>query len=280
MSIKRVEIAASPCPNDVFILSGLILNKVLTSFEYSFKFADIETLNELALKKAFPVIKVSFALYPEVYPDYQILSCGSALGFGVGPLLVSRKEIKELNFADFKVGIPGRYTTAYFLFKFFYPKEIQKIFLPYYEIIPALLRGDIDLGVLIHEGRFVYAKYGLFLVQDLGTYWEERVNAPLPLGGFLVKRDFPEDKKNRILQDLRRSLKYAWAKKDEVYPLLKKYAQELSQEVIFNHIQTYVNSYTLKLEGEALKGIKVFFETLNFKEDPENFIWENKDGIS
>ncbi len=277
---ERVEITASPCPNDVFILSGLILHKVLTPWEYSIRLADIETLNHWALQGAFPVIKASFALYPEIHSRYQILSCGSALGFGVGPLLVSRKELKGPDLENLKVGIPGKYTTAHFLFNFFYPEGCQKVFLGYHEIIPALLRGHIDLGVLIHEGRFVYSTYGLFLVQDLGALWEEKVKAPLPLGGFFIQRDLKEEKKNKILQDLRKSLDYAWKNSTEVYPLLKTHAQELSEEVISQHVKTYVNPFTFKLEGEAIRALKVFFEVLGIKEDPENFIWETGDGIS
>lgn len=277
---ERVEIAASPCPNDVFILSGLILHRVSTPLEYSIKLADIETLNHWALKGAFPVIKVSFALYPELYSRYQILSCGSALGFGVGPLLVSRMETQGLDLENLKVGIPGKYTTAHFLFNYFYPEGCQKVFLRYHKIIPALLKGHIDLGVLIHEGRFVYSNYGLFLVQDLGALWEEKVKAPLPLGGFLIQRELEEEKKNKILQDLRRSLDYAWKNTEEVYPLMKTHAQELRSEVIFQHVKTYVNPFTFKLEGEALRALKVFFEVLGIKEDPENFIWESGDGIS
>lgn len=275
-----MEIILSPCPNDVFILSGLILKKIPTTLNLSFHFADIQTLNELLLQKKYPIIKASFAIYPEVYKEYQILGIGSALGYGVGPILVSKMFSKEMNFTGYKVALPGKYTTAHFLWNYFYKFEVEKVFLSYEAIIPALLEGKVDLGILIHEGRFVYEKYGLYLISDLGDLWEKRHHCPLPLGGFFIKRNLPEAIKKEIYTSFRRSLDYAWAHQDEVFPLLKQYAQELDREVIFKHIETYVNQYTYKLNDEAKKGLSIFFESLGLEDVLEAYIWEVKDGIS
>ncbi len=276
MSSERVEIAASPCPNDVFILSGLLEKKILTPFEITFKFADIETLNELALRKEIPVIKASFAIYPHICEDYEILSCGSALGFGVGPILISRDEFSdERDLQGRKIALPGKFTTANFLYDFFFNGKGEKIFLPYHEIIPALLERKADFGVLIHEGRFVYEKYGLKLVCDLGELWEKKTTAPLPLGGFFIKRGLSDNLKKEILKVLRKSLQYAWEHREEVYPLLKQYAQELEKEVIFKHVETYVNRFTFRLEGEALYGLKIFMEFLGLRGGIKKFIWES-----
>jgi len=274
MSNQRVEVALSPCPNDVFILSGLLEKKIATPLEFSFHFADIETLNALALKGEVPVIKTSFALYPRLFETYEILSCGSALGFGVGPLLVSKRPLKENDFSGLKVAIPGRYTTANFLYDFFFEGKGEKLYLPYHEIVPALLEEKADLGVLIHEGRFVYEKYGLVLIADLGELWEKKTGAPLPLGGFLVKRELPRKTKLEILRAFRDSLIYGLAHKEEVYPLLKRYAQELEREVIYRHVETFVNNYTFRLEGKALQGLSIFFDFLGLKEAPTKFIFE------
>lgn len=275
-----MEIVLSPCPNDVFILSGLILKKIPTSLNISFQFADIETLNELLLQKKYPIIKASFAVYPEVYKEYQILGVGSALGYGVGPILVSKYIHKDMDFTGLKVALPGKHTTAHFLWNYFYKFEVEKIFLTYDAIIPALLEGKADLGILIHEGRFVYEKYGLYLISDLGALWEKKHKALLPLGGFFIKRKISEETKNEIYALFKKSLDYAWANKEEVYMLLEKYAQELDREVIFRHIATYVNKYTYELEDEAKKGLKIFFETFGMRDPLEHYIWEVKNGIS
>lgn len=275
MPFERVEIAASPCPNDVFILSGFLENKIQPPFEITFTFADIETLNELALEGKYPVVKASFAIYPLICEDYQILSCGSALGFGVGPILISREDIKpDEDFSEKRIALPGKHTTAHFLYDFFFYGKGKKMFLFYHEVIPALLDKKADLGVLIHEGRFVYQKYGLKLISDLGELWERKTEAPLPLGGFFIKRNLSDEMKKEILRCLRKSLQYAWEHKEEVYPLLKKYAQELDKEVIFRHVETYVNRFTLRLEEEALEGLKIFMNFFGLKGDIQKFIWE------
>ena len=279
MLSKRVEIATSPCPNDVFLLSGLILKRIPTSLNLEFHFADIETLNNLALSKSYPVIKASFALYPRIEETYQILACGSAMGYGVGPLLVSRKKANLAESSCLKVALPGRFTTAHFLFDHFYPHLTERIFLPYHQIIPALIKGEADLGVLIHEGRFVFAQYGLTLVADLGKLWEEKTKVPLPLGSFFIKRDYPPHLKGEILSLFRKSLDFAWEHKEELYPLLKKYAQELEREVIFSHVETYVNNYTYRLEGKALEGLRIFLKHLGLAFDPQLHLWECEDGI-
>ncbi|MFN3921890.1 MAG: 1,4-dihydroxy-6-naphthoate synthase [Caldimicrobium sp.] len=280
MHPTRLEIALSPCPNDVFFLSGLILKKILSPFALSFHFADIESLNEAILKKEFPVIKASFAVYPEVFEDYEILGAGAALGFGVGPILVSNTHLKE-NFLGLKIAIPGKYTTAHFLWNLFFGTAyVEKIFIPYNEIIPALKARKVDLGILIHEGRFVYEKYGLFKISDLGELWEKKTHLPLPLGGFFIKRDLPKDIKRTILKLFRKSLEYALQHQEEIYPLLKQYAQEMDRETLFRHVKTFVNEYTYKLEGEGLEALKVFLKFLGLKGNISEFLWEEEDGIS
>ncbi len=277
MSSERVEIALSPCPNDVFILAGLLLNKVTSSLSYSFTFKDIENLNELALSKSFSVIKASFALYPQITESYQVLSTGAALGFGIGPLLV-KKANQNSKAEEIIVGIPGKYTTAHFLFKLFYKGSYKKAFLPYFEIIPALLREEITWGILIHEGRFIFEKYGLSLITDLGVIWEEKLKVPRPLGGFFIKRNLPEDLKNTILRDFRKSLKWAKENKEATLPILKQYAQELDPAIIFKHVETYVNHYTFRLEKEALEGLKKFLDIENYSWNPKKDLWEISNG--
>ncbi len=281
MHSERLEIALSPCPNDVFLVAGLILKKVPHSLDLTFHFVDIETLNEFLLEKKFPVIKGSFAVYSEILRDYEILGVGSALGFGVGPILVAKESHRGGDFSGLKIALPGRHTTAHFLWNYFYgDAKVEKLFLPFNEIIPALLEGKADLGILIHEGRFVYQKYQLTLVSDLGALWERETKAPLPLGGFFIKRELPRPLKNEILKLFRQSLNYALSHREEVYPLLKEYAQELDKEVIFKHIDTYVNPFTYRLEGEGLRGLEIFLKALGLKEALSNYLWEEENGIA
>lgn len=275
---QRVEIALSFCPNDVFILSGLILEKIKSTLSLEFLFADIERLNNWALEARFPVIKTSFALYPHLATHYEILGCGTAMGFGVGPILVSLEE--DLELSSKKVALPGKFTTANFLMELFFSQSYERVYLPYQEIIPSLLAKKVDFGVLIHEGRFVYQRYGLNLLADLGILWESKTGLPLPLGGFLIRRDLTRELKDEVLKLFRESLKYSQDHREEVYPLLKKYAQELDWDIIFKHVNTFVNDYTYRLKDEALAGLRVFFSHLGFQFNTEEHLWESENGVS
>ncbi len=273
MHNKKLEIALSPCPNDVFIVSGLLLKKINAPYELSFYFEDIETLNNLALKSAFPVIKTSFAIWNLIYSEYELLPVGSALGFGVGPLLVGIKPYNMEDFSHLKIAIPGEHTTAHFLFNFFYQDKIEKVFTRYDKVIPLLIEEEVQLGILIHEGRFVYSKYNFYKIADLGEFWENTTKAPLPLGGFFVKRNLPEKMKEEITELLRLSLEWANKNWKEVLPLLKHYAQELDEDTIKRHVETYVNEYTYELKNSALKGLTILKDFLKIKESLQELIW-------
>ncbi len=272
MYSPKLEIALSPCPNDVFIVAALMLKKVFTFLDLIFILEDIETLNQLALKNKVPVIKASFAIWKNLYQNYQLLEVGCALGFGVGPVLVGTRNYWLEEFPYLKIGIPGVHTTAHFLFNFFYPGYIKKIFLPYHQIIPALIKKEIDLGILIHESRFVFSEYNLTFILDLGKFWEDKTGAPVPLGGFFIKRDLPLEIKIEILRLFKRSLLWAKEHEKEVFPLLKKYAQEIKEEVIKTHLITYVNENTIKLKDEGYKALRVLTQFLNIEEELNNLI--------
>ncbi|MDW8136649.1 MAG: 1,4-dihydroxy-6-naphthoate synthase [Thermodesulfobacterium sp.] len=276
MHNPRLEVALSPCPNDVYIFSALLLKKIPTFLDLKFVLEDIETLNQLAKKEKMDVIKASLAIWNDLYQNYQLLEIGCALGFGVGPILVGRKKFSLEEFPYLKIGIPGINTTAHFLFNFFYSGTIQKVFLPYHEIIPALLEKTIDLGILIHEGRFIFSKYNLCFIVDLGKVWESENKVPVPLGGFFIKRSLNYEVKKEILRVFRASL--FWAQKNEelIFPLLQTYAQEMQKEVIKKHIETYVNENTFKLKDEGKKALKVLAQLLGIKEDLKNLILEEE----
>jgi 1,4-dihydroxy-6-naphthoate synthase len=273
MLSEKLEIALSPCPNDVFIVSGIILKKIKSPFEVNFYFEDIETLNNLAIKRVFPIIKASFAIWNFIFSDYELLPVGSALGFGVGPLLVGLKSYSIEDFSKLKIAIPGKYTTAHMLFNFYYQDKIEKIFVKYDQVIPFLLEGKTELGILIHEGRFLYYKYGLHKILDLGEYWEKITKAPLPLGGFFIKKALSKKIKNEIVNLFRKSINWAKNNWGEVFPLLKNYAQEMEEEIIKKHVDTYVNEYTYELKDFALEGLTILKDFLNIKKSLKDLIW-------
>jgi 1,4-dihydroxy-6-naphthoate synthase len=273
MLSEKLEIALSPCPNDVFIVSGIILKKIKSPFEVNFYFEDIETLNNLAIKRVFPIIKASFAIWNFIFSDYELLPVGSALGFGVGPLLVGLKSYSIEDFSKLKIAIPGKHTTAHMLFNFYYPNKIEKIFVKYDQVIPFLLEGKTELGILIHEGRFLYYKYGLHKILDLGEYWEKITKAPLPLGGFFIKKALSKKIKNEIVNLFRKSINWAKNNWEEVFPLLKSHAQEMEEEIIKKHVDTYVNEYTYELKDFALEGLTILKEFLNIKKSLKDLIW-------
>jgi len=261
--IPSIEIALSPCPNDVFIVSGLILKTIEVPLKINFLFADIETLNNLILDKKIPLIKASFAIWDKVRTEYQVFPVGAALGFGVGPLIVGIKPYSLQEIKDLTIAIPGKHTTAHFIFDLFCKTTIsyinlKKIFVRYDEIIPLLVEKKVELGLLIHEGRFVYKTYGLYKIQDLGEFWEKTYNLPLPLGGFFIKRTLPEKLKLLLAEAFKESILWANKNWEKVLPLLKDYAQELKDEVIKAHIETYVTNYSLYLTGEALHAVVLF----------------------
>jgi len=273
VACKELKIAVSPCPNDIFTISGLLLNKVSSYFCFRFYFEDVETLNKWAIEKDFDIIKTSFGVWNKIYKKYELLPVGSALGFGIGPLLVGWKDFSPSEFTSLKIAIPGENTTAHYLFNFFYSGNIKKIFTRYDEIIPLLVKKICDLGILIHEGRFVYQKYSLKVIIDLGSFWEKKTGTPVPLGGYFVNRKLSSDIKKNIVEVLRNSLKWAKNSWQEVFPLLKKHAQELEEKIIKKHVETYVNKYTFELKNDALKSLKVFAKLTGIKDNLEKLIF-------
>jgi 1,4-dihydroxy-6-naphthoate synthase len=244
----ELSIGISPCPNDTFIFEALMSQK-LTDNDISFKFVleDVETLNEMALRQELDITKLSFRAYFEVRRDYIIMSSGSALGFGCGPLLISKSPMTLQDLAGKVIAVPGRWTTANFLLDFALKESIEKEFLVFSEIENAVLSGKCDAGVIIHENRFTYQDKGLHLVQDLGQLWEEKTNSPIPLGGIAIKRNISIEIQKRAEKLIRKSLRMAFDNPEDTMPLVSRYSQEMSQEVMKSHIQLYVNEFSLDL---------------------------------
>ena len=255
-----LKVGLSPCPNDTFIFGPLIQGYVKASFPYEFVLEDVEALNLRALEGLFPVTKLSFGVLPETLDTYELLPTGAALGYGCGPLLVAKSP--QLDLTGARVAVPGLHTTAYLLLRFYAGEVKEIIALRYDEIIPALKNGKADAGLLIHEGRFVYRRHGLYALVDLGKWWEEKTGLPLPLGGIFVRRNLPPKTKTLILEDLRASLHFARENLSRIWDFICQHARELQPEIIQKHIETFVNRFTFELGQEGREAIMAFVNLL------------------
>lgn len=250
-----LRVAISPCPNDTFIFEHLYLHPQLGEHTLNFEFEDIETLNFKAQHQKADIVKMSYAQYFDIADHYQLLESGSALGFGVGPLLVTRFHEENIPLEDLKVAIPGMHTTAHFLLRFTFPEIIDKMVMPFHQIEEAVLNGSCDAGLLIHENRFTYAQKGLHLIMDLGQYWEEKTHLPIPLGGIAIRRSLPDELKIQVESAIRNSIKKAQLRSEPITPFIASHAQEMDHEVMKKHIQLYVNDYSLQIGEIGKAGI-------------------------
>jgi 1,4-dihydroxy-6-naphthoate synthase len=263
----KLTLGFSPCPNDTFIFDALIHYKIDTeglSFEVSFD--DVETLNQKAMRGELDITKLSFHAFAYVIEKYALLHAGSALGFGVGPLLICREDraaaieaqLKAGNH-DFNVGIPGKYTTANFLLGIAYPNLTDKKEMVFSEIEDALIDGQIDLGLIIHENRFTYQDKGLHKIVDLGNYWEQLTGCAIPLGGIVINRNLSLDIQQKINRLIRKSVEFAFANPKSGIDFIRQHAQEMDEAVMYKHIELYVNQYSIDLGVEGRKAIDTLF---------------------
>jgi 1,4-dihydroxy-6-naphthoate synthase len=254
--MPRLILAYSPCPNDTFIFGAIAEQRIAAApLQFDIQLADIQELNVIARKGQADIVKVSFLAYFFLKENYELLPCGSALGKGCGPLLIARPGFNPAQIERARVGIPGLDTTAHFLLHYYNPNIKNKKVLRFDTIIPALLQGTIDLGVIIHESRFIYSSYGLVLVADLGAHWEKTTHLPIPLGGIVIKKALPQEIKTAFTRLLSQSIAYAFENPTTLKPYIQSLAQELEEDVINAHIQLYVNEYTCNLGEEGLASL-------------------------
>ena len=259
----KLSLAFSPCPNDCFMFDAIVHQRIdLEGLEFSVTFADIEALNESAFTGAVDVTKLSFHAYAYCADRYVLLDAGSALGRNCGPLIISKRplSVEEVASGVVRIAIPGKYTTANFLCGLAFPRAQDKTPLLFSEIEPAVLEGRFDAGVIIHENRFTYESRGLRKVIDLGEFWERETGAPIPLGGIVVRRSQPDDVKARVNRVMRRSVEYAFAHPQASLPFVRAHAQEMSEEVMYRHIDLYVNDYSLDLGVTGKRAIGTLFD--------------------
>jgi 5,8-dihydroxy-2-naphthoate synthase len=258
-----LSLGFSPCPNDCFMFDGIVNRRIgLEGLDFSIRMADVEALNKAAFAGAADVTKLSYHAYAYCARDYVLLDAGSALGRNCGPLLVSKRPIsrEEVAAGALTIAIPGKYTTANFLLGLAFPGAQDKTELVFSDIESALLEERFDAGLIIHENRFTYADKGLMKIIDLGEFWEAETGAPIPLGGIGIRRSVPDEVKRAVNRVLRRSVEYAFAHRTASLPFVREHAQEMSEDVMYKHIDTYVNEYSVDLGMEGRRAVELLFE--------------------
>ncbi len=243
-----IRLAFSPCPNDTFVFDAIVNHRIdLEGLHFEYQMHDVETLNKMAMEGAMDMIKVSFHAYLYLQSYYILLDSGSALGSGNGPMLIAKQVYTAEALPDLTVAIPGEYTTANLLMKLAYPEVKKKKIMLFSEIEQAIISGEADAGVIIHENRFTYEKKGLKKIADLGEYWENMMECPIPLGGIIARKGLGYDRINKLNRILFRSVQYAMKHPYDAMPFVRANAQEMDEEVMAQHIGLYVNDYTLSL---------------------------------
>ncbi len=261
-----IPLAYSPCPNDTFIFDAMVHGRIdCEGLTFTPVLADVEELNRAAFAKTYPVTKLSYSALAHLQHSYRLLDAGSALGQGIGPLLIARDQVDPVLLTDQPVAIPGEYTTAAFLLRLAYPHITDLRPTLFSEIESAIGSGAVGAGVIIHETRFTYAERGFTLLRDLGTFWEETTGLPIPLGGIAVSRELPLEVQARLNRVLYRSVSFALAMPEASADYVAAHAQEMSREVQRQHIETYVNQYSVSLGPTGRAAVDRLFVMANEK---------------
>ena len=268
----KLTLGFSPCPNDTFIFDALIHHKIDTEgLDFEVFYDDVETLNQKAMRGELDITKLSYHAFAYVTDKYVLLDAGSALGFGVGPMLICKDEPERLishltsHISHLKIGIPGKYTTANFLLGLAFPNATDKVELVFSDIEDAVLEGRVDIGLIIHENRFTYQDKGLKKIIDLGDYWEKQTGCAIPLGGIVGNRKLPADVLDKVNRVLRKSVEFAFENPKSGLEFIRSHAQEMSEEVMYKHIDLYVNKFSIDLGSEGRRAIQLLFDTAREK---------------
>jgi 1,4-dihydroxy-6-naphthoate synthase len=259
---RPLSLGFSPCPNDTFIFCDLVarIEQDSDPFFAPPHLEDVETLNQWARSYRLDVTKLSFHAVAHVLNEYCILSVGAALGRGCGPLLVTTEKRRTVSLEGARVAIPGRFTTAALLFQMFCPEAVDLVEMRFERILDAVATGAVDAGAIIHESRFTYQQSGLVCVQDLGQWWEQLSGLPIPLGCIGVRRSMGLELIGEIENRIRASLQWARTHPDQCSDYIKRYAQEIDDQVVAQHIALYVNDFSLDLGEVGRQAVDVFFE--------------------
>jgi 1,4-dihydroxy-6-naphthoate synthase len=253
----------SPCPNDCFMFDAIVHRRIdLEGLDFTAVMEDVETLNRAAFAATIDVTKLSCHAYAYCAERFALLDAGSALGRGCGPLLISKRPIDEgeVSRGALRIAIPGRYTTANLLLGLAFPSARTTVDMVFSAIEGAVLAGDVDAGVIIHENRFTYEARGLRKVIDLGDYWERETGTPIPLGAIAVRRSLPAEVQRAVNRVMRRSVEYAFAHPESSRAFVRAHAQEMAEDVMAQHIALYVNDYSVDLGADGRRALDVLFD--------------------
>lgn len=257
---QSLSVGYSTCPNDTLVFYALAHRKIdCRNLEIDIELADVEQLNQKARRGLLDVSKLSFAALGSLLGTYGLLKSGAALGRGCGPLIVARPGVGLDALESGPVAVPGLWTTAAMLLGLFAPGSLDLTPMPFDNIMPSLQGGTPDIGVIIHEGRFTYKNYGLECLLDLGQWWENTTGMPIPLGCIAARRDLPEKVVRNIEDAIRESVQYGLANRQEAMPYITSHAQEMIPSVIDQHIDLYVNDFTIDLGGEGIAAVDTLF---------------------
>ncbi|MBI5206069.1 MAG: 1,4-dihydroxy-6-naphthoate synthase [Nitrospirae bacterium] len=260
--MKTLSLGYSPCPNDTFIFYALVHGKI-DADDLKFKeiLLDVEALNKKALKGELDITKVSYSAFGNLREEYCLLRSGGALGKGCGPLVVSKTNYRMKDLKGKRIAIPGELTTAYLLLQLYDPNLKKNIkVMPFNMIMDAVKKGEVDAGLIIHESRFTYPSYGLKRVIDLGEWWEKETGLQIPLGCIIAKRSMGKDLIHKIDGLIKKSILYAMNNKGEPKKYIKEHSQELEDSVIEQHINLYVNDYSIDIGEEGINAVKKLFD--------------------
>jgi 1,4-dihydroxy-6-naphthoate synthase len=256
----KLTLGFSPCPNDTFIFDAMVHGRIDTEgLEFDYFLADVEELNKKAFAAEVDITKISFHAYAYAAENYFILDSGSALGHHNGPLLISKQRIDPSELSSKRIAIPGKYTTANLLFSIAWPDAVNKQEYLFSDIVKAILYGEADAGLIIHETRFTYHKKGLHKIADMGEYWENLTDLPIPLGTIVVKRTLPEDIMLKVNRIVRRSIEYAYKDSFASYDFVSANAREMDSTVMNKHIKLFVNDFSLNLGLRGRKAIEELY---------------------
>ena len=258
--MQTLTLAISPCPNDTFIFDAMLHHKIDTEdLDFNLVFADVEQLNQAAFQQQFDITKLSYHAYAYVAENYVLLRSGSALGNSCGPMLIGKNSLTDEAVEKSRICIPGKYTTANLLFSLKYPNVQQKEFVVFSDIEHKLLSDEFDAGVIIHENRFTYEQKGLKKIIDLGEFWEQTYKAPIPLGGIAIRRNMELETQLSVERIIKRSIEFAFAHPESSKEFVAQHSQEMSAAVCKQHIDLYVNTFSLELGSEGEKAVNTLY---------------------
>ncbi len=257
----KLTLGFSPCPNDTFIFDAMVNGHINTGgITFDYVMEDVATLNHWAEQGRLDITKLSYSTFLRTVNQYALLHSGSALGKGVGPLLVSKKPLNIADIDNFKIAIPGFNTTANLLLSLAFPNARNKTEMVFSDIEGGVLNGEYDAGLIIHEGRFTYQSKGLTKLIDLGDWWEQETQAAIPLGGIVMRRNFNKELCATVDKILKESLTWSWKRYPELTAFITENALEMQEDVMRQHINLYVNDYTTDLGEKGRNAITTLFE--------------------